>query len=213
MKKQNVHNKIGVGLLAVAVFLIAAPSVSAQLTADSELSQEIVAGTISTDIRDNTGAIVGAPSFSMDQAVLSTSQQSVNGVFGDDNQRISVDNPGGAPSGWTLTLNASDPGTGVWSNVGDTESYAYNGSAAAGSLTVNPAAGVLTSVTGTNNGITLGTSSAFSGVTPITLMTASGLADNIWNGYLTGVGLTQTIPASQPAGAYTLELTQTLAAS
>ena len=43
-------------------------------------------------------------------------------------------------------------------------------------------------------------------------MTASASADKVWAGYITGIGLTQAIPASQPAGTYTLPMVQTVTA-
>lgn len=180
-------------------------------TATSELTQEITSGALSTDIRNESGNVVASPSFAMSAATLSTSQQSVSGTFGSSSQRVSVDNPGGADGGWTLAWNATDAGTGEWISGG--ESYPYNGSAAAGRLTVNPTVGSLTAVTGTTTGISLGSQADFSGSTPITLLTADASSDNIWNGYVTGIGLTQTIPASQPAGSYTLDMTQTVTAT
>ena len=53
---------------------------------------------------------------------------------------------------------------------------------------------------------------AFSGSNPVTLMSAAATADDIWNGYITGVSLKQDIPAGQQAGTYTLPMTQTVAA-
>ena len=53
---------------------------------------------------------------------------------------------------------------------------------------------------------------AFSGSNPVTLMSASAGADVVWNGYITGVSLKQDIPAGQQSGAYTLPMTQTVAA-
>ncbi len=200
-------------LAIVAILLIAVGSSTAAyaaLTATSTLSQTITAGTLSTDIRNGSNVIVGSPSFSMNSATLSTSQQTVTGTFGTSTQRVSVDNPGGANSGWTLALNATTPGTGVWTSGGNT--YAYNGTAAAGQLTVNPSVSTLSVLTGNGTNIAKGTSTAFTSTTPITLLTAAAGADDIWNGYLTGVGLSQTIPASQPAGTYTISMTQTVTA-
>ena len=125
-------------------------------------------------------------------------------------KRISVDNPGGANNGWTLTLNATTPGTGTWS--GGAGTYPYNGTAVTGQLTVNPAAGSLTSLVGTSTGITLGSQATFSGTNPVTLISAAASSDDVWRGYVTGVGLSQVIPAGQAPGTYTLPMTQTVAA-
>ncbi len=208
------HKKLHLGVFAffgMALLTVAPMIANAAPTATSELTQEISSGALSTDIRDGSGNIVASPSFAMNTATVSTSQQSVNGTFGSGSQRISVDNPGGANSGWTLALNATTPGSATWTD--SSNNYAYNGVEAAGRLTVNPAAGTLTAVTGGATGVTLGSQAFFSSTTPITLITASGASADIWNGYVTGIGLTQTIPASQPAGNYTLDMTQTVTAS
>lgn len=190
--------------------LAGSAAVNAAPTADSQLTQEITAGALSTDIRDASGNVVANPTFGMSSQTVSNSQQTSTGTFGSNAQRVTVDNPGGANGGWTLSWNASTPGTETWTSGTDT--YAYNGTAANGQLTVNPAAGTLTSTIGSSTGITLGASAAFSGTTAVNLLTASAGSDDIWNGYVTGVGLSQTIPASQPAGSYTLDMTQTVAA-
>lgn len=201
-----------VSVLALAAAVAVAPKAAhAQTTVGSNLSQDITAGPLSTSVRSETGTVVASPSFDMGSVTVSTSRQTATGVFGSNTQRISVDNPGGANGGWTLSLNATTPGTGRWTSGGN--NYPYNGTAVAGRLTVNPSDGMLTSAAGTSTGITRGTSAAFSSSTPVTVMTASAASDDIWNGYITGVSLTQTIPAAQPAGEYMLSVTQTVAAT
>lgn len=195
------------------IVLLSAPLIAnAASTATSELTQQITAGVLSTDILDETGADVASPTFAMSAATVSNQQQSVTGTFGSNTQRVTVDNPQAANNGWTLTWNATVPGTGVWTD-GGTNTYPYNDSVANGRLTVDPSVGSLTPVVGTSTGITLGSSTSFTGVTPVTLITAAAGSDDVWNGYITGVGLVQTIPASQPAGSYTLDMTQTVTAT
>ncbi len=202
--------KLLAGTLVLALVAVPlAPSAYAALTAASTLSQSITAGTASTDVRDAGNAIVGSPSFAMSAKTVSTAQQTSTGTFGTATQRISVDNPGGANNGFSIALNATVPGTGVWTD-GASHTYAYNGTAATGQLTVDPSVSTWTAVTGTIASITKGTSTAFSGSTPITLASTSAALEDIWNGYMTGVGLSQTIPANTPAGTYTIPMTQTL---
>jgi hypothetical protein len=212
MKRQF---KLQLSSLAVSALMVAAltvPLAYAQSTADSDLTQTINAGTLSTSIRDGSGNVVGSPAFAMTAVAASTLQQTATGTFGSASQRITVDNPGGANNGWTLALNATTPGTGKWTSGGN--NYAYNGaSASLGQLTVNPAAGTLTAVVGGSTGVTLGTSSTFASTTPITLITAASNSADIWNGYVTGIGLSQTIPPAQALGSYTLDMTQTVTAS
>lgn len=201
---------LGVASIVVAAVALA-PSAYAALTANSQLTQEITGGALSTDIRDASGAIVTNPAFALSSVTASSSQQTSTGVFGDNARRITVDNPGGANGGWVLSLNATTPGTGTWTSGANT--YAYNGTAATGQLTVNPAAGALTATIGGTTGVTLGSSASFSGTGSITLLTGAAASADMWNGYITGVGLSQTIPAGQSVGNYTLDMTQTVVAS
>jgi hypothetical protein len=203
---------VAVGLVLVALVIATAPAAHAALTYDSDLTQQINAGTLSTDVRDGSNAVVATPAFAMSPVSVSNSQQVSTGTFGSSTQRISVDNPGGANNGWTLSLGATTPATEKWVSGGN--NYAFNGATPElGQLTLNPAAGTITPVVGTSAGITQGTSATFSGTSPITLLTAAAGSDDIWNGYLTGVGLSQTIPASQPGGSYSINMTQTVVAN
>ena len=207
MKKRVIV--LGVSAFALATLVVPAAAYAAT-TANSQLSQSITAGVLSTDIRDASNVVVASPSFALSAVAASTSQQTSTGTFGTASQRISVDNPGGANGGWTLALNGTVPASTKWTSGGN--NYLYNGTATTGQLTVNPAAGTITAVTGGATGVTKGASAAFSGGTPITLMTAANTAAPIWNGYITGIGLSQTIPAAQAVGTYTLDLTQTVTA-
>lgn len=201
-----------IGITVVGIItLVGTPAVYAATSANSQLSQSIVAGVLSTDVRNASNAIVSSPSFAMNAAVASTSAQTVTGTLGTSSQRISVDNAGSALTGWTLALCATAPGTGNWTN--GTQTYPYNGNSTTGQLTVTASAAAITPVVGGATGITKGTSAAFTGTTPITIMTASSAAATMWNGYITGVGLSQVIPAGQAVGSYTFSMTQTVTAS
>ena len=185
--------------------------VMAATTAQSTLSQQINAGVISTDIRNASGAVVPDPVFGMSPMTASTSSQVSTGLLGTSDRRIAVDNPGGANGGWTLALNATVPGTGTWTSGAG--SYTYNGTAATGLLTVDPMVGTLSTVVGGTTGVSLGSSASFTGATPVTLIAASAAASDIWSGYVTGIGLSQSIPAGQVIGTYTLSMTQTVTAN
>lgn len=184
-----------------------------------KLNQVINAGTLSTDIVDAGGATVATPSFSMSAASVKTACQTITGSYGDATQRVAVDNPGGANAGWTLAIAATSGPTASWSN-GGSDTYKFNDASGSGctngQLSLDPSVATLgLSGTSTNTGITKGTSTAFiSGTSDaITLMSAAASSEDIWNGYLTGIGVSQKIPASTPAGTYTLDLTQTVTAS
>ena len=198
----------GASLVAAAVVLIGTPAAFAALTANSNLTQTVNPGALSTSILDSGGSAVGSPSFAMTATTASTVTQTSTGAFGDNNQRITVENPGASNSGWTLALSA----TGSWS--AGSKTYPYNGATAAdGQLTVDPSAGTLTPTFGTSTGISQGSSSTFvsGSVSSIELLNAGATSDDVWSGYLTGVGLSQTVPAGTSAASYTLVVTQTVA--
>lgn len=207
--------------ITISVIVIAAVGFAplvANASPQGRLSQTINAGVLSTDIVDASNASVTSPSFGMSTASVSTSCQTITGTYGSATQRVAVDNPGAATAGWTLSIAATGGDAAQWTSGGNT--YAYNNPAAAGctggQLTLNPAAATL-AVNGSSTitGVTKGTSAAFASgtVSSVTLMTASAASDDIWNGYLTGIGVSQVIPAETPAGTYVLDLTQTLVAS
>lgn len=203
------------GLSVMALVGSAGMTAYAATTANSTLSQVINdtpvgGGTLSTDIRDAGHATVANPTFNMGAVNKSAVAQAATGTFGTDSQRIVVDNPDAADNGWTLTLNATTPGSGQWSD--GSHSYPYNGTTTTGQLTVNPAAGNLTVATGAATGVSLGAQAAFTGSAPITILSANAASDDIWGGYVTGIGLSQVIPANQEAGTYTLPMTQTVTA-
>lgn len=190
---------------------ITVSGVNAALTADSKLTQVINAGVLSTSVKNSGGSNVASPSFAMTAVSASTSGQTATGSFGDNNQRITVDNPGGANNGWTLSLNAKVPNTGKW--VSGSNNYSYNGNATTGQLTVNPSGGTLAAPVGGTGNVTLGSQASFTASNPITLATAASASADIWNGYIIGIGLSQAIPAAQPLGTYTIDMTQTVTAT
>ena len=203
--------KLLVGAALFVVVSAGAPVAYAALTAPSTLTQTIEAGVLSTDVRDASNVVVGSPSFAMNSTTVSTSQQTSTGTLGESAKRLTVDNPGAANGGWTLSLNAAVPGTTVWTD-GGSSTYAYNGNGTTtGQLTVNPAAGTIVANSGTITNISKGSSTAFTGSTPITLLDAAAGSDDILNVYVTGIGLSQSIPANTPAGSYSISMVQTVA--
>lgn len=219
--------------LGLIVAIGALTYVFVQAAATPQLSQQITAGTLVTDIRDASRVTVGSPSFTLSSTTFSfnclTGGSASTGTLGSGTQRIYVDNPGVATNGWSLTIAATSGATALWQNGGSTQNYDFNDGGTsgcsdggdtdtkAGQLTINPAAGTLTtdctSCSSTN--ISLGTSTPFvEGTTnSVTLINAAAGSDDAGRWYLTGVGLSQTIPAEQPVDTYTLGLTITVTAS
>jgi len=196
---------------------------------NANVTQTINSGTLVTDIRDASRVTVASPSFAMAGTTFSFNCQTTTGIIGSDSQRLYVDNPGAANAGYTLTLAATGGATSTWNNAGTTQSFDYNdpttagctdgadADAKGGQLTVNPTAGTLTADCSscTLTGITKGASTAYSqAVTDsVTLLTAAAGSDDIGRWYLTGIGLSQTIPGEQPNDSYTINLTATVTAS
>lgn len=212
--------------LVLTVFVSSRQSVDA--ANNSTFSQTINAGTLVTDIKDSSQATVGSPSVNMSAATFSFSCQSggsaSTGTFGTNNERIYLTNPDGADNGWTLTLAATSGATANWSSGYDFNDAGGSGctdgadaDSLGGQLTVSPTPGTLTTDCSScsSSNITKGSNTAFvQGTTDsITLLNGAAGSDDIGQWYLTGVGLSQTIPAETPAGSYSINMTLTATAS
>lgn len=203
--------KITAGVIAALTFVVGVPALAFAQSANVDFTQSINPGVLSTDFRNASNVVVGAPSFGLNAASVSLSQQTVTGTFGTNTQRISVNNPGAANNGWSLAIAATGGATATWTAGSNT--YKFNGTAAEGRLTLDPSVAALSvSSPATSTGISLGTQAAFASSTPVSLLTAASGSDDVWSGYITDVGVSQTVPASQPAGSYTFSLTQTVTA-
>lgn len=225
--------KIVQALLVVAT-LVAFPVV-AFAASNSTFNQTVNSGTLSADIMDASRVTVASPSVSMAAKNFSFNCQAggsaSTGTFGSNSERIYVSNGDAADNGWTLTIAATSGATARWQNTGATQFMDFNdptGSTAgctdggdadstAGQLTLDPAAGTLTTDCGScaTTNVSKGASAGFNqGTTDsITILNAAAGSDDIWRGYMTGVGASQTVPAETPADAYTVDLTLTVTAS
>jgi hypothetical protein len=180
------------------------------------------AGTLSVDIVDAGGTPVPTPAIVINSSTASFTFQTVAGTFGTSAERMRVNNTTVNPL-WTASIAAAagptallaagaqkydfnDP-TGSAVDGGDADAYG-------GQMTLTPTAGTLGGTCATT-GVTKGSSASFSeGATnSITLLTAGGTAniDCYWD--FTGVGVSQTIPAEQPANSYSLDMTLTVVAN
>lgn len=221
--------------LAIAAAVFAMPAV-ALAASNSNFTQTINTGTLSTDIADASRNSVASPSVAMSAKAFSfdcyAGGTASTGTFGTNGERMYVSNGDAADNGWTLTVAATSGAAATWVNGGSTQRFDFNdpsgttagcsdgsdagGDTYAGQMTVNPAAGTLTTdcTSCTSTGVSLGSSASFNqGTTDsITLVNAGSTSNDIWRGYLTGVGVSQTIPAEQAADSYTLNLTLTATA-
>ena len=215
MRIRNIRQLLPVIGALVVVF---ASVGTVQAASNSTFNQTINGGTLATDILDAGRNPVASPSAAMAAANFSFDCQTVTGTLGTTSQRLYVTNPSGTANGWTLSLGATGGGTAVWTD-GGTNDYAFNDAAGSGctngQLTVNPTVAtvnddcVSTACTGAT--VTKGSSTVMTGGTDVDLMSGDSSA-NVYRGYLTGISLSQKIPAEQPAASYSINMTLTVAA-
>lgn len=212
--------------VVIAVGLSGATYVLASST--SNFTQTINAGTLAVDIVDGSYVTVGSPAMAMSAATFSFACQTATGSFGTASQQIYVTNPDAADNGWTVSL-AAQAVTNVWDSAGTdfdfndpTGSGCTDGGDAdslGGQMTVNAsgatlATGQCASCVTTN--ITKGSSAAFNqGTTDtITILTGAAASNDIGDWKLTGVSISQKVPAEQPAaGDYNINMVLSIAAS
>jgi len=184
----------------------------------SNFQQTINAGSLSVDIVDSSYVTVASPAVAMGAITFSFACQDATGTFGTNTERIYVKNPDAADSGWTVSLAASAP-TAVWDSAGTDFDFNDPGTGGCvddgvttdvdglgGQMTVDPSVGTLdvgqcTSCVVTN--VSKGSSNAYvEGTTnSITILDAAADSNDIGDWRLTGVAITQKVPAEQPAAA------------
>ncbi|HJP81669.1 MAG TPA: hypothetical protein VJ841_04705 [Candidatus Saccharimonadales bacterium] len=219
--------KILMMIVSIATFGLTTVPVGA--SPNIQLQQTINAGVLSVDVMDASQVSVASPSSVLTTLATSASCRptGATGTLGTNSQRIYVDNPGAANNGWSLAIGATAGSTSVWNSGSST--YDFNDQTSsgcsdgadadtvAGKLSLDPSVSTIT--TDCSNGcttanVTKGVASSFNeGTTDsIELANASAAANHVWRGYVTGVNETQSIPAGQTPGAYTLNMTLTATA-
>lgn len=179
------------------------------------------AGTLTVDIVDGAGSPVGSPSMAMGAMTFSFDYQTANGTFGVSTEKIRVENTTANPQ-WNLTIAANGGSTAFWDGVAsdydfnDPTANAVDGAdddSLGGQMTMNASGGTLGGTCSATD-ITKGSSASFSeGVTDsITLLTAGVSADTSCYWDLTGISVSQTVPAEQPADSYSINMTLTVTA-
>lgn len=181
------------------------------------LTQTINAGTLSSDIyQSNDTTPVASPSVAFAAQNYSFNCQTSTATLGDSNDKINVTNLASGINTWNIAITATGGSSATWTSGGNT--YSYDNSASSGctggQMTVNPSVGTITddcnsTCTANDSTVTKGSSAALtSAASSATLM--SDTAGTAWEGYLTGVSLSQAVPALTPSGSYTLPMTITL---
>lgn len=194
----------------------------------TSFSQAISDGSKTVDIVDASGNAVASPSVAFNALTFSFSAQTATGTLGASAQRIRTYNPSGTAT-WTVSIAATSGATAVWTTGSVT--YDFNDSDATGAddadadtkggkLTVDPSVGTVAGVPtdvacSPSTGITKGSSAAFReiavAVSSITLLSGGATATTYCRWDFTGIGLSQTVPASQGTGSYSLGFTITIA--
>ncbi|MBI4426260.1 MAG: hypothetical protein HY567_01680 [Candidatus Kerfeldbacteria bacterium] len=194
---------------AVAIWPFADLAYAANTT---QLSQTINAGTLGVDVVDGSGNSVGSPTVGFGAVTFSFDQQTGSGTLGTSSQKIRLSNGRQAPAAaWTLSVAGSAPSA-LWTSGGDTFDF-NNATAANGVMTVDPSTGTITPTNSyTATGVTLGSSNTFLQATrdSLTILQGSTSASQPGRWDLAGITLSNTIPATQPPGTYTVTLVLTV---
>ncbi len=229
MKSLLISQLRTLGLFLLAIIMTCGfniPGIVAATTDTTNLTQAINAGALSVEFVDASYVTVASPNVTMGAITFSFSSQLATGLLGTNTERLYWENPDAADGGYVVTMAATAGTTSCWDlasggscAAGD---YDFNDVSGAtdgvdadslgGQLTVDPSVGTLTARTGTTTGMTKGSSTAFNEgtVDSITLVTAAAGADDITRTYITGVSLSQNVPAMQGAGSYTVNMTVTI---
>lgn len=229
----NIAKKNILASALAALLLVLLVTFSASAANTPTLNQTINAGTLATDILDASRAAVGSPAaaftaktFSFDCQYGGTASTS---SLGTNTERVYVMNPNAANNGWVLSIAATGGVTTLWQNGGSTQNYDFNDPTGAnpgctdgggdadsrpGQLSVDPSVSTinLDCISCVSTNVSKGSSTAFNqGTTDaVTLLNAAAASDDIWRGYLTGVGMSQTIPAEQTPDSYSVNMTVTV---
>ena len=182
-------------------------------TTGTTLNQTINAGTLSIDIVDVTGNVVVSPSVTFGAIGFSFDAQNSTGTLGVSAEKIRVSNPTTTAT-WNVAMAATGgPGT-LWTTGTYTYPFDSTGGEDTGRLTVDPTTGTITPIGSgcTNTNVSLKSSAYFLNATTdsIDLFAAAAGADIACRWDLTGVSLTQRVPAAQTPGSYSLAMTLTV---
>lgn len=208
----------------ISSLVVMAFGVTAFASNQSQLNQAINAGAKSVDIVDGSGNAVASPAVSFSSANYSFDTQDTTGTLGTASEKIRAYNPTSVQT-LTVSIAASNP-VDAWVSGGD--SYDFNDpngytdgadtDGFGGQMTINPsdAGAVLAGVSGCSTAnVSKGSSASFSETgtvkNSIDLVTStSNISNKFCRWDLTGVALTQKIPAAQAAGSYSLNLVLTI---
>lgn len=172
----------------------------------------ITAGVLVVDVVDRDGNIVENPVFNFSSVIPSTTLQTSTALLGDDTQRIRVINTTNNKL-WTVSLAPSGGSSEKWLSSDGLNDYDFNSPENNnGVMIVKPSSGVIIPEPGrTTSGINLGSDATFRKnlVDSITLATSSNGEVNTYLD-IKNINLSQIIPANQPSGEYSINMTLTV---
>lgn len=180
-------------------------------------------GDLGVRFTDNSNNTLTNPTTGFSGAVATTSSQSTSATLSNStSQQLEVANSA-TNSGWSVSLAATGGPSAKWQTADLAHSYPFNNAnSTLGQLSVNSSAGSFAASgttpsgsTCSNTGLSFGGQQSFisGSIDAITLASASGSSDFNCSFKLRNLNLNQVIPANQPAGNYTLQLTATVMAT
>jgi hypothetical protein len=202
--------------LIIALSFVFIVGIQVYASSSSTYNQTISAASQSVDIVNSGGTPVGSPSVTFASKNFSFSTQDATGTFGADAQRIRAYNPT-TDDTWTVNLAGSAPGA-HWTSGGDTYHFddATGSGYTNGQMAVNPSGGTIAGVPNNTacpiTDISAGSNDSFvnGSKDSIDLMSATTGSATVCLWDLTGVAITQKIPASQAVGSYSLTMSLTI---
>lgn len=204
-------------IATIAIIGLVVPSV-VYANLNPSFTQTINTGALTSDIYQSDDATpVTSPSVAFAAQNYSFSCKTSTATLGDSSDKVNVTNLANGINTWNIAIAATGGATATWTN--GTQTYKFNDSTGSGctngQLTVNPSVATLTddcnsNCTANDSTVSKGTSTAFVSGTQNSITLLSDSAGTAWEGYLTGISLSQNIPALQHSGSYTLPMTITL---
>lgn len=184
----------------------------------------IFPGELTVDIIDDVEMSIADPGVDFSSINYdATTFQTTSGTFGIATEKIRLTNTT-ANAQWNLNIAPSGGTAAVW--IGSTANFDYNDpepdagdggdvDTVGGQMTLDPTSAMITPEIGcSTTGLTTGAITAFDEgiVDVITLLSASGSADTNCYWDLTDITINQTIPQSQPAQIYGIDMALTIVA-
>jgi hypothetical protein len=228
MKNKKIFSAILLTLLSFTAVQAQVPGLP-DTSATANFTQTINPGSLTVDIVDGSYISVASPSFAMNPVTFGFTCQTSTGTFGTASEVIYVKNPDASDTGWSVNLAASSP-TAFWASAGTNMDFndpsgsgctdvAGDADSLQGQMTVDPSVGTLT-VGGcsscTTTSVSKGSLAAFNEgtVNSINILTGAAASDDVGDWKLTGVAISQKIPAEQPAASdYSIALTLSVVAT